>query len=295
MRILSPMPMRCGKSSDMLRHPFKWLLGTLLGAYLLVCLGACALQEQFAFFPDPTPARLLSHHTSSLVEVETEDGEQLVAFYTEAKQPGCPTFVNFHGNAQHLDGLAGITEFYARRGIGFLAVAYRGYSGSTGKPSETGVRRDGQAAYDYLIASGVSPEGLVVRGFSLGSSVAIGVAADNPSAALILGAPFESGTRLGREQLPFLPVDILASGMFRSDRLAPNVEEPVLIIHGDSDQIIPAAHSEDLAEAFPNVPTRILVHGVGHNDLQLAGYEQLIARFLVQKFPDCLPLQEIAQ
>ncbi|MEO0816389.1 MAG: alpha/beta hydrolase [Pseudomonadota bacterium] len=277
------------------RHPVKWLIATLLGGYVLICLGACALQDSFAFFPDATPASLPASSIAQRVEIETSDGEQLVAFHAEAKDETCPTTVNFHGNAQHLDGLASVTDLYARNGMGFLAVAFRGYSGSTGRPSEAGVRRDGQSAYEYLIDRGVSPERIVVRGFSLGSTVAIGVAADNPSAALILGAPFESGTRLGGEQMPFLPVSLLASGAFRSDRLAPRVDEPVLIIHGDSDRIIPAAHSEDLAKAFPTEPTRIVIHGRGHNDLQVAGYESLITNFLAPKFPDCAPLQELTQ
>jgi len=269
------------------------IIGVLL-AYIGVCVSACVLQDRFAFLPDARPAVLPADSPAERVEIETEDGERLVAFHAPSS-PGCPTLLNFHGNAEHLDGLAGVVDLHAAHGIGFLAVAFRGYSGSTGKPSEAGVRLDGQAAYDYLIASGIAPDALVVRGFSLGSTVAIGVCADNPTAALILGAPFESGTRLGGELLPFLPVSLFAGGAFRSDRLAPRVEEPVLIIHGESDRIIPAAHSEDLAKAFPTGPTRIVLRGRDHNDLQLDDYERLIANFLSPRFPGCAPLQELTK
>lgn len=272
----------------------KFLLLIIIAIYVAVCVAACAMQDQFAFYPDDRPASLSANVAAEMISVTTEDGESLVAFYAKA-QPGCPTFLNFHGNAQHLSGLTSVTHSYGKRGMGFLAIAYRGYSGSTGRPTEKGVRKDGRAAYAYLIEQGIAPDQIVLRGFSLGSSVAIGVAAESEASALILGAPFESGMRLGAEMMPLLPVNLLASGAFRSDRFAPDIEEPVLIIHGDSDRIIPADHSLSLVEHFPSTPQRVVLEGYGHNDLLNAEFERLVIEFVAPRFPNCPSLQELVQ
>lgn len=272
----------------------KRLLFVVVFAYIALCFTACALQDQFAFYPDKRPVTLPENAAATQITITTPDNERLVAFYAKAAE-GCPTFLNFHGNAQHLSGMTSITQYYGRKGIGFLAPAYRGYSGSTGRPSEAGVRIDGLAAYDYLIQQGVASEAIVIRGFSLGSSVAIGVAGEQEASALILGAPFESGTRIGQELVRILPMSLIAGNAFRSDRLAPQVDEPVLIIHGDSDRVIPDAHSEDLAEHFSQPVQRFVLEGYGHNNLLNAAYERLVAEFTAPLFPDCSSLQELAK
>ncbi|MEM1390046.1 MAG: alpha/beta hydrolase [Pseudomonadota bacterium] len=275
----------------------NWIKRTVFivaAAYVGLCFSACALTDQFAFYPDKNPFEMPEGISAEKIKIETPDGETLVAVYAKA-DPGCPTFLNFHGNAQDLRGIVSVTDFYGSRGIGFLTPAYRGYSGSTGRPTERGVRIDGLAAFDALRARGLDKTDLIIRGFSIGSSVAIGVAAERDSAALILGAPFESGTRMGQRVMPVLPMSLIAGNAFRSDRLAPKVDEAVLIIHGDSDRVIPAAHSADLAHHFPKPVQRFVLKGYGHNDLLNAEYEQIVADFSAPFFPDCPSLQELAQ
>ena len=217
-----------------------------------------------------------------------------MGYYADAS-PNCPTLLNFHGNAQHLSGLVPVTRRYGENGVGYLTIAYRGYSGSTGKPSEEGLRKDAEAAYQFLLSEGARPDTIVASGFSLGSSIALGIAADHPVSAVVLGAPFESGTRLGQDMLPILPVGLVAGDTFRSDRLAPQVKAPVLIIHGDQDEIIPPAHSEDLAARFPVPATRIVNEGRRHNTLLDPTYEGQVNAFLAPLFPDCPYLQEPLQ
>ncbi|MEM8617118.1 MAG: alpha/beta hydrolase [Pseudomonadota bacterium] len=272
----------------------KRILFVFVVVYVALCFSACALTDRFAFYPDGSSLEMPEGIAAQQIEIETPDGETLVAIYAKA-EVGCPTFLNFHGNAQHLRGLISVSNYYGSKGIGFLAPAYRGYSGSTGQPTERGVRIDGLAAFDTLHSKGLRKTDIIVRGFSLGSSVAIGVAAEREATALILGAPFKSGTRMGQEAVPILPMGLLAGNAFRSDRLAPQVKEPVLIIHGDADRVIPAAHSADLAETFVQPVQRFVLEGYGHNDLLNAEYEQLVAEFSAPFFPDCPSLQELAQ
>ena len=272
----------------------KRILFIVAAVYIGFCFSACALTNQFAFYPDKSPFKMPEGISAEKIEIETPDGETLVAVYAKA-DPGCPTFLNFYGNAQHLRGIVSVTNHYGSKGIGFLTPAYRGYSGSTGRPTERGVRVDGLAAYDALRVRGLDKTDLIIRGFSIGSSVAIGVAAERDSAALILGAPFESGTRMGQRVMPVLPMSLIVGNAFRSDRLALKVDEDVLIIHGDSDRVIPAAHSADLARHFPQTVQRFILEGYGHNDLLSNEYEQLVADFSAPFFPDCPSLQELAR
>ncbi|MEL7232679.1 MAG: alpha/beta hydrolase, partial [Pseudomonadota bacterium] len=151
----------------------KRILFVFVVVYVALCFSACALTDRFAFYPDDSPLEMPEGITAEQIEIETPDGETLVAIYAKA-EAGCPTFLNFHGNAQHLRGLISISNYYGSKGIGFLTPAYRGYSGSTGRPTERGVRIDGLAAFDALQAKGLSSTDIIVRGFSIGSSVAIG-------------------------------------------------------------------------------------------------------------------------
>lgn len=273
----------------------------LKASALIVVLGftalsvaACSMQNRFIFYPDDTAASLPDGAVAEQITIGTDDGEELVAFYAKAED-NCPTIVSYHGNAQHLNHLAGITDLYGGNGVGFLSVAYRGYSGSTGKPDVPGIRSDGRAAYDYLIEQGISADSIVIRGFSLGSYVAISVASERDAKAVVLGAPFESGTRMGKDQIPYLPIGLFAGNIMRSDKLAPKVDEPVLIIHGADDTVISADHSADLAPNFPNLAQRIVVPGKDHNDLQDTEYELQVISFIAPFYPQCDALQGVTQ
>ncbi len=270
------------------------LTATAMTMAALAILPGCSLQDQFAFAPQPAPVSIPEGSKVQLVFIATRDEEQLAALYTPAAA-GCPTFLNFHGNAQPLDGLGPVVEAYAARGVGFLAIAYRGYSGSTGHPTQKGIERDGAAGYAYLRANGVEAGDIVVRGFSIGSFVAINVAATETAGALVLVAPFDSGTRLALEQMRFVPVSLLAGNAFRSDRIAGDVEESTLIIHGDDDTVVPAQHSADLAERLPNLAARITIPGAGHNTLPREMVEAYVMEFLGPIYPDCKGLTEASE
>lgn len=116
------------------------------------------------------------------VRVTTEDGEQLVAWY-RAPQPGQPIFLFFDGNGGRPQIWEGRWRRITESGAGFLAVYYRGYSGSTGHPSERGLRLDARAGYDWLIAHNYQPRDIVIHGFSLGSGVAVELATERPARA----------------------------------------------------------------------------------------------------------------
>ena len=275
----------------------RLLRGLILFAltfYVGVGLIACAAQDRLIYFPNAEPARLPAGMGIEALTLDTADGERLAAWTSDAGE-GCPTFLLFHGNAGHLEqGLFQYREIM-QTGAGFLAVSWRGYAGSTGKPSEEGLIEDARAGYGELIARGVRPSDIVVHGFSLGAAPGIRIAAENEIGALILEAPFLSAEKRASEMFPLLPVGLLMRDTYRSDQHIGAVDAPILIVHGTADEVIPPHHSEALA-ALATAPTeRLLIIGASHNTLLASGlYDEAVWPFLAPKYPRC-PIQEVVQ
>lgn len=265
----------------------RWVLLILVGIYVLIEAAACSFQERFIYFPDPTLAALPEGSPYEELLIETPDGETLLAWTLEAA-PGCPTILFFHGNGGHLERDPGRYERLREAGVGMLALSWRGYAGSTGTPSQDGLYTDAQAAYDTLIASGLAPENIVVQGFSLGTGPATKLAAENPAGALVLEAPYYSILRIAQRKAPIFPVGIGFRNGFRSDRYIGDVTEPILIVHGSADSVIPVEDSADLADLAPVGVARIVFKGSEHSTLVRDGlYEDAVWPFLVSIYPDC--------
>lgn len=191
----------------------------------------------------------------SAERITTEDGETLVAWF-RAPQPGQPVFLFFDGNGGRPEIQDGRWERMAAHGAGFLAVYYRGYSGSTGSPSEQGLRLDARAGYDWLIAKGYQPHDIVIHGFSLGSAVAVQLAAEKPARALILEAPMTGIDDVAREHGAGVFAGLMQDS-FRSRAYIARVHMPVLIVHGDADGIIPFSNGERMF-ALANEPKQFV-------------------------------------
>jgi uncharacterized protein len=162
-----------------------------------------------------------------------------------------------------------------------LAVAYRGYPGSTGSPSEAGLRIDARAAYDWLAARH-APQNIVIHGHSLGSGVATELATHVPARALILEAPFSAAVDVAAERYPFLPVSLLMFDQFRSRDYAPRITTPTLIVHGDADRVIAFHHAERLIQSFGGPKQLVRIRGGGHNSLPREGLYDHVAAFLAR-------------
>lgn len=269
----------------------RWILGGALALYIAVLLGACTFQDRLVYFPDRSPAVIGEGWPIEAMDIETADGETLLAWHM-APREGCPVMLLFHGNAGHIAHPVGQYRALNEAGAGMLAVSWRGYTGSTGRPSEAGLHADAAAAYETLRALGHAPDEIVIHGFSLGSSPATRLAADVDAAALILEAPFYSARRLAEEILPVLPVGWIFRHPYRTDQVIAAVDEPLLIVHGSADEIVPVRHSADLAELAPDGTRRVVIEGARHNDLFPNGlYEEAIWPFLAPLYPDC-PLQD---
>lgn len=211
------------------------------------------------------------------VRIETEDGERIVAWY-RAPAEGEPIFLFFDGNAGRPQIWEGRWRRITESGAGFLAVYYRGYSGSTGSPSEQGLRLDARAGYDWLLAHDYAPRDIVIHGFSLGSGVAVQLAAEQPARALILEAPFTGVDDVAASHFSF--ARYLIRDDWRSRDYIGRVEMPVLIVHGDADSVIPFAQGQHLFALAPEPKQFVRMPGSDHATLVRDGIYDRIWPFL---------------
>lgn len=215
-------------------------------------LGGLFFWQRHVIFPGAFQGALAPSATLpaslSATSVITADGVLLRALW-KAPRPGCGVVVSFHGNASFPEDAAGrfTAGPWGRDGWGLLAIAYRGYPGSGGVPSEAGLIQDGLAAYAEVERRAPrSP--ILLHGHSLGAAVAIAVAErDSGYAGLYLEAPFASVLALAQARLPFVPVSLLLRDPFRSDLRIGNLHGPIAIVHGTDDGVVPVSEGRRLA------------------------------------------------
>lgn len=257
-------------------------------AYLIILLYMYLQQRSLQYFPsrDGPPPQALGLSGVSEEEVQTPDGETIVLWHAEAK-PGMPTILFFHGNGGELSGRHERMAFYQSQGFGALFVSYRGYGASTGSISERGFITDALAAHEFLLTRGVAPEQIALVGESLGTGVAVQLAAQRPVGALALEAPFTAAVDVAAEVYPWLPVRWLMKDQFISRDVIGRVKVPLLILHGDADRVIPVEHGKRLF-AMANEPKELVIlPGEGHGftggpEVWLRGVEFFRARIKAQ-------------
>jgi hypothetical protein len=247
-------------------------IGFMLKSLLVVAVAAYAVVVAVMFFAQrsllyPGASRVslpASAPWGEWVEIATPDGEKLAALHSPP-DAGRPTILLFGGNGDSIANYGFLAEALGRQGHGMLAPSYRGYPGSTGTPSETGLLVDGLAAFDWLSARDDGP--IVLLGRSLGSGVAVNTAAEREAAGLVLVSPFLSVQAIASSLYPYLPVGLLIRDSFRSDLRIAGVAAPKLFLHGDRDGTVPLASGQALFEIAVD-PKRFSVHrGLGHNDI----------------------------
>src|SRR6185312_9707597 len=212
--------------------PILIAIAIFFGIAATGCAALALSANRFIYHPDATVvAPTLPGVTAE--RIHTSDGQTLVAWYSPPPRGG-PVFLFFDGNA----GRPQLSNNRWRRiqqgGAGFLAVYYRGYSGSTGTPSEAGLHEDARAGYGWLIAHNYRAQDIVIHGFSLGTGVAVRLAAERPARALILEAPFTSIDAVASDHAPmFASSASIITDRFASGEWIARVHMPVLIVHGD--------------------------------------------------------------
>ncbi len=240
----------------------------LLALYLAACGYMYFRQQALVFNPshDDVALGVGEVPRAENLLLTTADGETLKAWWV-APGEGRPIYLYLHGNAGNLSGSFNDPHGRAARfagltgaGAGLLALSWRGYGGSSGSPSEAGFHLDAETAADWLHAQ--HPDsGVIVFGESLGSGIAVQLAAKQVIAALVLDSPYTSIDDVGAGRYPWLPVRLLAKYPFESEKFAPQVTAPVLIQHCREDRVVPYAQG------------RLMFAGIGSSEKLLRTVE----------------------
>jgi pimeloyl-ACP methyl ester carboxylesterase len=245
-----------------------WTVAALAVLYVAVCVLAFACQRSLMYFPRPNANRL------GMSSVAIDVGGGVVSVLTR-EMPGDEALIYFGGNAE--DVSLDMPELAPRYAGSIYLLNYPGYGDSHGRPSEQSLLHAAFALFDRVHAT--HPK-VVVVGRSLGSGVAVRVAAERPVWRLVLVTPFASFADPAAAAYPYLPVRWLMRDRFESSRYAPQITAPTRILVAERDEIIPRASTERLRDSFRvGVATYVLLPNVGHNTISLASdyYRLLLA------------------
>ena len=259
----------------------KWLLIVAAVVYL-GGLAVLFFKQREMLFPIP-PVGRTAPDAAGFPEAEeqlltTADGEKVIVWHVPAK-PGRPVVLFFPGNGDFLAGRVARFKDITADGTGLVALSYRGYAGSSGHPSEQGLLQDAAAAYAFT-AEHYAPERIVTWGFSLGTGVAVAIAAEHPVRQLILEAPYTSTADVAGAVFKIVPVSLLMLDQFHSDRRIISVTAPLLIMHGTNDPAIPIGFGERLFALAHEPKQFVRLPGGGHDDLDSFGAMETARHFI---------------
>jgi hypothetical protein len=236
----------------------KWLFAVvvLYGGFVVLLY---VVQRSLQYFPErqrttPSAAGLPEAEEAML---ETVDGERVIVWHVPPRA-GQPVFLYFHGNGGSLRWRDNRFGALIADGSGLVALSYRGYGGSSGRPTETGLVADAATAYAFAVAR-YPAERIVLWGESLGSALAIALAAEKPVGRVVLEAPFTSAADVGALHYWFAPVRM---------------------VHGENDAVVPVALGERLYGLIQAPKRFVRIAGAGHDDLgarAVAAAKQFIA------------------
>jgi fermentation-respiration switch protein FrsA (DUF1100 family) len=259
----------------------KWLLIIAAVGYV-GGLAALFLLQRSLLFPIPQVART-APAAAGFPDAEeqvlsTTDGEKVIVWHVPAR-PRHPVILYFHGNGDFLAGFFGRFRGLIADGTGIVALSYRGYAGSSGSPSEQGLLRDAAAAYAFTSAR-YSTDRIVAWGFSLGTGVAVALAAEHPVGKLILEAPYTSAADVAASAFRFVPIRWLMRDRFYSDQRIARVTAPLLVMHGARDSTIAILFGERLFELAREPKQFVRFAEAGHNDLDAYGAIEAVRQFI---------------
>ena len=225
------------------------------------------------FFPE---RKLLARPrtTHEEVAIDTDDGERLHAWWIPAAQRPIGQVLFCHGNGGNIGDRVLHAALLHRAGLDVLLFDYRGYGRSTGRASEEGTYRDASAARAALLARREVDAGHVLYiGESLGGAVAVALAHEAPPAGVVLVSTFTSVRDMARRHYPFVPAAVVPDA-YPSLRLVGDLHAPLLVLHGDRDELVPLMYGQELYDAAPEPKRMHVLAGAGHNDLvERAGNE----------------------
>jgi uncharacterized protein len=253
-------------------------------SYLTVVTAMAVIQRRLMYFPDtrrPSPATA-GIPGVRVVTIRTADGLDLLAWLAPPADDQQPVLLYLHGNAGNIGYRALRMARMNSFGWGVLLLEYRGYGGNPGSPSEAGLNKDAQAAYAALRDMGLPGRRVLLWGESLGTALAVRLAADKAVGGVLLEAPFTSVAALARAYFPFVPTGWLLRDRFDLVGRIGMVHAPVLVMTAGRDEIVPPAMGHAVFAAANQPREFWLAPDAGHNDMAEAGCLEAARAFVRQ-------------
>ncbi len=217
----------------------KLILGIFV-IYLLILAFLFIYQRNLMYHPDEN-----NYFGDKLkvdikkVKIKTKDNIELLGWFHNKNLKDYKTILYFHGNAGQLENRIHKLNHFKDMEVNFLIIAWRGFSGNNGNPSEKGLYTDGESAIEWLQNKGIEEKNIVVYGESLGTGIAIQIAQNRNFAGLVLETPFTSMVEAAKNFYPYIPVSLILKDKYKNYEKVKNINIPVLVMHGEVDQIVP--------------------------------------------------------
>jgi len=173
------------------------------------------------------------------VKIKTKDNIELLGWYHKKNSKNYKTILFLHGNAGSLENRIHKINHFENMNINFLIIAWRGFSGNKGNPTEKGLYEDAESAINWMKSEGIETNDIIVYGESLGTGVATEIAQNSNFAGVILESPFTSMIDAAKNKYPFFPIRFLLKDKYEIDKKIKNIKSPLLIMHGEADKIVP--------------------------------------------------------
>ena len=212
----------------------------ILVVYLIIIISLYFFQRKLLYHPTENNYSGDSLDVSiKKIKIKTQDEIELLSWYHKKNLGNYKTILFLHGNAGSLEIRIHKIYHFKNMDVNFLIIAWRGFSGNMGQPTEKGLYEDAKSAVRWLNSEGVIEENIVIYGESLGTGVAVELAQNRNFAGIILESPFTSMVDAAKSKYPFFPIRLLLKDKYESDKKIKNIKSSILIMHGKADRLVP--------------------------------------------------------
>ena len=236
---------------------------SLILAYFLIIIVIYFSQRSLMYHPSTNNFLDENKLNHKIEKIKISSDNELKAWYFK-KNKNFKTLLFFHGNAGSLENRIYKLNYLSKLKLNYIIVAYRGFSGNKGNPTEEGLYKDARAAKYWLNLNNISDQNIIIYGESLGTAVAIDLAKDHKFAGIILESPFTSMLELSRKYYPWAPSKLLLKDKYETDKKIKKIFSPILILHGKKDKIVPFEMGEELFKKANNPKYNYFIENDGH-------------------------------
>ena len=240
----------------MLKRPRKIVLQfitSIILVYLFVLVFLFFYQRNLLYHPNENnySGNQLNFEIEK-VSIKTSDNIELLGWFHKKDLQKFKTIIFFHGNAGTLENRIYKLNHLKDLEVNFLIIAWRGFSGNKGKPTEKGLYEDGESAVQWIKSYGVKNENIILYGESLGTGIATEIAQNKNFAGVILETPFTSMGDAAKKFYPYIPVKLLLRDKYENIKKIKNIKSPILVMHGEIDQIVPFSMGQKIYQEANN-------------------------------------------